>query len=388
MIWKTLTQPMPKKQPIDWSLLGLIVLLMGIGLMMVASGSVAEGVRIHGDTFGFFKRQLMYVVLSLIAAFLVFKFVTTEALTKFRFWIFGAGLVALTVVLIPGIGHEVKGASRWIKIGVTIQPSEFMKLAFIIFMSAYVARFHDELTHLKGGLTHFIKIVVPLMMAGVLILMEPDLGAIAVIAAIVLGMMFLAGTNIMIFATALILVVGAGALAIYFEPYRLKRLTSFSDPWMDPYGSGFQLSHALMAFGRGEWNGVGLGNSIEKLQYLPDAHTDFLVSVYAEEFGFMGMVFLITLYMLLIAKLYGLARRAQAQALRFESAFVYGVAVWISVQAFINIAMNMGAFPTKGLTLPLFSYGGSSYLAMGLALGFVLRIDYLRRQPVNKKAKK
>lgn len=358
--------------PVDNILLITVFALIGLGLVMVGSASLAIAERNLGEPFYYLIRQFIYVVSGLGLALIVSNL-------PLAWWsrsgpvLFILGAMVLATVLIPGVGREVNGATRWLSLGVfNLQPSEFMKLFVIIYLAGYLVRRGDEV---RTKVIGFLKPMLLLVMVALLLLLEPDLGAAVVIFATALGMMFLAGVRLWQFAILIGLISGAGALLILTSPYRLERVTAFLNPWADPFNSGFQLTQSLIAFGRGEWFGVGLGGSIQKLFYLPEAHTDFVFAVLAEELGLMGGLVVVGLFLLLVWRAFVIAREAQYHGQFFAAYVAYGVALWIGMQAFINLGVNMGLLPTKGLTLPLMSYGGSSMLATCVAIGLLLRVD-------------
>ncbi|MCK5479527.1 MAG: putative lipid II flippase FtsW, partial [Gammaproteobacteria bacterium] len=283
----------------------------------------------------------------------------------------------LLLVLVPGVGVEVNGAVRWLNVGLfRLQVSEPAKLLFIIYLAGYLARHGEEVrTHFSG----FLKPLGLLAIAAVLLLIEPDFGATVVLAATVMGMIFMAGVRLPQFAGML----GAGGLLLgglaVSSPYRLERLTTFMNPWADPFDSGFQLTQSLMAIGSGEWLGVGLGSSVQKLFYLPEAHTDFVFAVLAEELGLLGVCIVIALYVLLVWRAFIVATQAAKADNLFASYLSYGIGIWFGLQSFVNIGVNMGLLPTKGLTLPLMSYGGSSMIVMSVAVALLLRVDHETR---------
>ena len=369
--------------PLDLWLIGVVSLLIGLGLVMVASTSITTAEREIGTPLHYFVRQSMYVVLGLflagIMAFLPLK-IWDKNSTLFLFF----GIVLLMLVLIPGIGREVNGSVRWIRIGsFNFQPSEPVKLLLIIYLSGYLVRHGNEVrTRLRGSVNPLLVLAV---IAGFLLL-EPDYGAAAVLFATALGMLFLAGVPFWRFTAGAVIVFLLSTGFILMEPYRLERLTTFVNPWADPFGSGFQLTQALIAIGRGEWLGVGLGGSIQKLFYLPEAHTDFLFAVLAEELGLVGAILVIVLFAFVVLRAFSIARQAQLRELRFGAYLAYGIGLIIGLQAFINIGVNMGMLPTKGLTLPLMSYGGSSMLINCAAIGLLLRVEresrFSSRRPV------
>lgn len=346
--------------------------LFGIGLVMVASASMGVAEAQFGSPFYFFSRHLIYMVVGLIAGAVVMN-VPVATWHRLSWLLLAAAFVLLIAVLIPGIGRRINGSMRWIGVGgLTVQPSEFAKFAVVAFVSSYLVRRQDEVrTHWLG----FVKPVAVVVLVVLLLLAEPDFGASMVTMAAVLGMLFLAGTPLGPYIVLLSLVLVLGGLLVWLEPYRLQRVLSFTDPWANAYDSGYQLTQSLIAFGRGEWLGVGLGQSVQKLFYLPEAHTDFVLAVYAEEFGFVGVLLLITLFCVLVGSAMRIGQRAELREAFFGAYLAYGLAIMLGVQALVNIGVNMGMFPTKGLTLPLVSYGGTSLLVVFGMLGVLLRID-------------
>jgi cell division protein FtsW len=349
-----------------------VALLLLLGLVMVASASVAVADRAAGEPLHFFYRQAVYALLGLGAGFVVLHL-------PLRFWqgnsllLLAAGLALLVAVLIPGISHEVNGARRWIDLGpVTLQASEPARLCVLLYLAGYAVRRQVALRTTLGGL---IRPILPVMLAGLLLLLEPDYGAAAILVAVSGILLFLAGARL---SHLLLLGGGAGGLlmvAALSSPYRVARLVSFTDPWAHPYAGGFQLTQSLIAIGRGEFAGVGLGNSVQKLLYLPETHTDFLFAILAEELGLIGSVAVIGLFGLVLWRGFLVARRAGAAEQWFGAYLAYGIVSWLTLQAFVNIAVNMGLLPTKGLTLPLMSYGGSSLLVTCVLVALLLRVD-------------
>lgn len=356
-------------------------LLLLLGLVMVYSSSIAfaEGSRLSGHQANYFLlRHGVFLVLGLVAGAVAFQ-VPVRHLQKLSPWFAAIGVLALMLVLIPHIGREVNGARRWIPLGpVNIQPSEFMKLCVALYAADYTTR---KLPDMKSFKRAFLPMASMILLVGFMLLREPDFGAFVVISCIAFGVLFLGGLNARIFGLLLVVALVGFILLIWLSPYRRERLFGFSDPWKDALGSGYQLSHALIAFGRGEWWGVGLGASVEKLFYLPEAHTDFLLAVIAEELGFAGVMTVIVLFAILVQRAFAIARRAHQLEHHFAGLVAQGIGLWIGVQSLINMGVNMGVLPTKGLTLPLMSYGGSGILANCLALGILLRIDWENRQP-------
>ncbi len=373
--------------PYDASLAWATLLLLAIGLVMVYSSSIASAeVSVHtgNRAWYFLARHAMFVAVGLVAAAVALQ-VPMRAWERLAPWLFIAGIVLLVLVLVPGIGRSVNGSRRWLSlVVVNVQPSEFMKLAVVLYAASYAVRraafLHAEQplrqTILRGLLPLFAVMVV----VGGLLLLEPDFGAFVVIVAIAFGILFLGGLDWRLFLGLALLLPVALAGILVAAPYRLQRLMAFLDPWSDPLGKGYQLSHSLIAFGRGEWFGVGLGSSVEKLLFLPEAHTDFLLAVIAEELGFVGVSVVIALFMWVLFRAYGIGRQAARLERPFAALVAQGIGVWLGVQAFINIGVNMGVLPTKGLTLPLLSFGGSGIVANCLALAILLRIDYENRR--------
>lgn len=364
----------------DEGLLWVILLLLGLGLVMVYSSSIAlaEADKATGHQASYFViRHAMYLVISLAVAAVTFQ-VPTQWWQKMAPFLFMVGLVLLVLVLIPGIGREVNGSRRWISlVVVTLQPSELMKLFATIYVADYTLRKASVMDSFSKG---FFPMLLVMFLVGMLLLSEPDFGAFAVITAIAMSILWLGGINIRIFIGLFILLVVGFVALIWSSPYRLQRIIGFMDPWADPYGKGYQLSHALIAFGRGEWFGVGLGASVEKLLYLPEAHTDFILAVTAEELGFIGVLAVVAMFAWLVTRAFGIAKESIKLERYFSALLAQGIAIWLGVQSIINMGVNMGILPTKGLTLPLLSYGGSGILANCMALAILLRIDWENRR--------
>ena len=363
--------------PLDPWLLGSALALLALGLVMVSSASVSIADRQVGAPFYYLWRQLAFVALGLLAGYCALR-VRLVYLERLGPWFLLFGVTLLAVVLL--IGREVNGSVRWLALGpFNVQPSELMKLAMVVYLAGYLVRRGDEV---RSTLKGFIKPMLLVGVVGLLLMAEPDFGATAVITATVLGMMFLGGVRLWQFGALFALILaGAGALVLA-APYRMARLTSFIDPWADPFNSGFQLTQALIAFGRGEWLGVGLGGSIQKLFYLPEAHTDFLFAVLAEELGLLGALTVIALFGVLVWRAFVIGQSALAAGNRFGAYLSFGLGMWLGLQAFINIGVNMGVLPTKGLTLPLMSYGGSSIVVSCIACAILLRVSH--EHPVQK----
>jgi cell division protein FtsW len=364
----------------DQVLVWISVLLLGLGLVMVYSASIAiaEGSRATGQQpMYYLLRHGAFIVVGIVLAVAAFQ-VPMRVWQQMAPYLFMLGLVLLALVLIPGIGREVNGSQRWLSLHiVNVQPSELMKLFVVIYAADYTVRKAAYMHSLRKG---FLPMFMVMLLTGGLLLREPDFGAFAVITVIAMGILFLGGMNWRLFAGLIVMLVIGFLMLIWFSPYRMQRVIGFMDPWADPYGKGYQLSHALIAFGRGEWLGVGLGASVEKLFYLPEAHTDFLLAVIAEELGFAGVVAIILLFAWLVMRAFAIGRRAASLERYFPALVAHGIGLWIGVQAIINMGVNMGVLPTKGLTLPLLSFGGSAIAATCCAIAVLLRVDWENRQ--------
>ena len=368
-----LAQPSPwrhnNKVDIDFPMLVACMLLMGIGLVMIASASSAVAYTNTGNTFHYFIRHMIYVAIALVAGG-VTLFIPMSVWQRHSGWLLVAAFFILTVVLIPGVGREVNGSRRWLGVGVlNIQPSELAKLFMVVFVAGFLVRRKAEVQQRLRGLLKPLGLA--LLMAFLLI-KEPDYGAVVVLLGSVIIMLFLGGVSLVLSAPLLIILGLVFFFFIGFEQYHLERMISFTDPWVDQYGSGYQLSQALIAFGRGEWLGLGLGNSIQKQFFLPEAHTDFVFSVLAEELGMIGALTTLALFMFVSVRALYIGVWAE-QAKQYYSAYLaYGLALLWIAQVLINLGVNVGLLPTKGLALPFISYGGTSVLfllgEMGLAL--------------------
>jgi cell division protein FtsW len=364
----------------DRALAWAALILAATGLVMVYSASIAtaESARYTGHNAAWYlARHGMVLGVALSAAIMVFL-VPAKWWQHAAPWLFTAGVALLVLVLIPGFGREVNGARRWLDLpAFSLQPSELVKLAAVLYAADYTVRKHAVLKSFRKGLLPMLAVM---LLVSWLLLREPDFGAFVVIAVTSFGILFLGGMNGRHF-TALVgmLAVGFAGLVLS-SPYRMQRIFGFMDPWADPLGKGYQLSHALIAFGRGEWLGVGLGASVEKLHYLPEAHTDFLLAVIAEELGFTGVLLVIGLFVWIVARAFAIGREAAQRERHFAALAAQGIGTWLGFQALINMGVNMGLLPTKGLTLPLMSYGGSGLLVNFVALAILLRIDWENRQ--------
>jgi cell division protein FtsW len=358
---------------IDQVLLTVCLCLLGIGFIMVTSSSMHLGVKLADDVSHYPFKQLVHIILGLMFAAAILA-IPMKNWQKIGQPLFIAGLVLLLVVLVPGIGIKVNGSIRWFSIfGMRIQVSEVVKFISVIYMAGYITRHKDHVRHSLFGL---LRPLLLFSVACILLLMEPDFGSAVVILIIAMGMMFLGGARLSPFVVLVGLVSSAAAVLAYTSPYRLKRITGFVDPWEHARDSGYQLTQALISFGRGEVSGVGLGNGLQKLFYLPEAHTDFLFSVLGEELGLIGVLVVIGLFTTLIVRAFAIGEQAEQVGEPFSALVAYGLAIWFGFQSFVNMGVNMGILPTKGLTLPLMSYGGGSMIIMCGAMAVLFRIHY------------
>ena len=363
----------PRRLVLDGWIVGPVAALLLVGLVMVASASIGISEKESGDAFVYFQRQVLFVLAGLGAATLGLV-VPTRAWEKHSIWLLAGAFVLLALVLVPGLGHEVNGARRWLRLGfMNFQASELARVMLLMYLASYAVRRADELRSTFAG---FIKPVGVLAAAAVLLLCEPDFGAAAVLLATGVAVLFLAGAKLLHVAVPIVAGSAAFGLLAILSPYRMRRLTGFLDPWGDPFDKGFQLVQSLIAIGRGEWFGVGLGASVQKLFYLPEAHTDFVFAVLAEEFGFLGILAVVALFALLVGRALQISREAAAAGQAFQSYVAAAIGVWLGLQAFVNVGVNMGLLPTKGLTLPLLSYGGSSMVVTLGWIGVLLRIHH------------
>jgi cell division protein FtsW len=374
----TRTRPQPAEY--DEGLAWAAILLLGLGLVMVYSASIAiaEGSRASGyQSTYYLMRHAIFVAAGVAVGVAAFQ-VPLRLWQQAAPYLFLAGAGLLVLVLIPGLGREVNGSQRWLPLGiVTVQPSELVKLAAVLYAADYTARKAAHMSSFRRG---FLPLAAVMLVVGWLLLREPDFGAFVVITVIAMGILFLGGMNWKLFAGLFLLLLAGFVLLILISPYRLQRVIGFMDPWSDAYGTGYQLSHALIAFGRGEWLGVGLGGSVEKLFYLPEAHTDFVLAVIAEELGFVGVAAVIGAFAWIVTRAFMIGRRAASLERYFSALVAQGIGLWIGVQAIINIGVNTGMLPTKGLTLPLVSFGGTALVASCCAIAVLLRVDWENRQ--------
>ncbi|WP_428772942.1 cell division protein FtsW [Vibrio sp.] len=356
----------------DRQLVWISLGLMFTGLVMVTSASFPISTRLTDQPFHFMFRHAVFMLLALASAAVILQ-VPMEKWLRYSSAMLVVALFLLVVVL--AAGKSVNGASRWIPLGLfNLQPAEIAKLSLFIFMSGYLVRKQDEVRS-----TFFGGFMKPIMVFGLLaglLLKQPDLGTVIVMLVTLFGMLFIAGAKLSQFLALAVAGIGVVIALIIAEPYRMRRVTSFLDPWEDPFGSGYQLTQSLMAFGRGEWFGQGLGNSIQKLEYLPEAHTDFVFAVIAEELGFVGVTLVLILIFSLVLKALMIGRKAFEQQQLFGGYLAFGIGIWFAFQTLVNVGAAAGLVPTKGLTLPLISYGGSSLIVMSAAVAMLLRIDH------------
>lgn len=367
------------KYAYDRSFLVLVFTLMGIGLVIVASASMPEGIALSSDPFQFLKRHFIYIILCLFVLAVVVSIPVDRwhHYTPFILLFSTLGLLAVLMV-----GTEVNGSLRWLRLGpLNLQPSEFAKLSVVLFISSYLIRRQKEVIDTIKG---FIKPLAILALFSMLLLLQPDLGSTVVIVVIMMGMLFIANARMISFIGIAVALLSVIIILIVTSPYRMARVFGFLDPWSDPFGRSYQLTQSLMAFGRGGWFGEGLGNSVQKLEYLPEAHTDFIMAILAEELGFIGVTLVIILEFFLVYKAFTIGKRALENNFIFAGYVAIGIAIWFAFQTAVNIGAASGIAPTKGLTLPLISYGGSSLITIAIAVGLVLRIDFETRAYLNR----
>ncbi len=360
-------------RPLPMLVISAVALLV-MGVVMISSASMDIATETMGNSYHYVIRQLLFAAMGCALA-LVAVNVPVAWWERSGWLLLGIGLLALVLVLTP-LGRTVNGSTRWIPFGLfNVQVSEVAKLCLIAYLAGYVVRRREELLNTWVG---FLKPLVVLGVASVLLVIQPDFGATVVLVSAAAGMIFLSGVRLTRFVPLIVVLVVLGALLVLTQPYRLKRVVSYLDPWKDQFDSGYQLTQSLIAFGRGDWGGVGLGNSIQKLFYLPEAHTDFIFAIIAEEFGLLGSLIVLALFTLLVVSGFVIARRAEKANMPFGACFSYGITLLIGLQATINIAVSTGLLPTKGLTLPLVSYGGSSLMIMCVCIGVLARVEMER----------
>jgi cell division protein FtsW len=369
----------------DYKLIWALVLLLGFGLVMVYSASIALAqadplVGYYGEYF--FWRQLILLCAGILVSMIIFR-IPMAVWHQWAWLLFLLGIFALLLVLIPKIGYSVNGSRRWIHLGMTVQPSEFMKLCVVLYAADYVVRKKEYMNDIKRG---FIPLLMAMLLVGFELLLEPDFGAFLVMMLIAISLLFLGGLPIRYFVLLLVISLGGFVSLVVFSPYRLARLMWFWNPWADPYGKGYQLTHALIAFGHGGLLGMGLGGSVEKQLYLPEAHTDFLLAVIAEELGLFGVLIVLGLFAFVVWRAFKIGWGAVLTDRPFDALVAQGIGLWFGVQGIINMGVNEGLLPTKGLTLPLLSYGGSGIIANMMAATLLLRIDHESRLLMWKRA--
>ncbi|GAB3482578.1 putative lipid II flippase FtsW [Marinomonas epiphytica] len=359
-----------------WFLIATVAIL-ALGIVMVASASISISVSSYGHPFFFMGRQCLYLVLGLIFGYMMLS-LPTQQLQKWGIWMMLLSFALLVLVLVPGIGKSVNGSQRWINLGVfNLQASEVAKVCMVVYISGYLVRRADNLR--KGWVGFLLPLSLSIVFL-VFLLLEPDFGASVVLLGTVMALLFLGGAPLYQFIVLVTLALIALAAVAMGESYRVKRLTNFLDPWANPFSEGYQLSQALIAYGRGEWFGLGLGNSVQKLSYLPEAHTDFVFSIWVEETGLVGGLLLISLFALLVSRIFRIGHKALALSRPFCGYMCFGFAILILAQVIINVGVNTGFLPTKGLTLPLISYGGSSLIITLGSLFVVARVDVENRR--------
>lgn len=360
----------------DKWLIFAVVSIVVMGLLMMTSASIEISDKQLHQPFYFLFKQLIFLTLGILLGSVILQ-LDSAYWEKLGGYILLAVILMLSLVLIPGIGHSVNGSARWIGIApLNFEVSELAKFTVVVYLSGYLFRRNSEI---QSSLSGFLKPMIILLTIAVLLLKEPDFGATVVVIATALGMMFLAGMRLRHFVSLFLLAISALAIIAISAPYRLLRLTSFLNPWAKPFDSGYQLTQSLIAFGRGGWFGVGLGQSIQKMFYLPEAHTDFLFAVIAEELGLLGILIVIGLFVLLTLRIFYIGKTAQKLNRHFAGFLAYGFGLWMVIQFIVSIGVNSGLLPTKGLTLPLMSYGGSSVLVNCLVIALLLRIDHENR---------
>lgn len=361
-------------RPYNLALVLIAIALFSIGFVMVTSASMPIADRLFANPFHFAIRHAIYIAIALVCCMLVFNI-------PMQFWraanpyLLLLAIALLVAVLI--VGRTVNGSTRWIVIGpITVQAAEPAKLFFFLYLAGYLVRRYEQVTENVKG---FIKPLVVFFMLATLLLFQPDLGTVIVMFATTMALLFLAGAKLWQFFAVAFTGLSAVITLIVLSEYRMKRITAFMDPWADPFGSGYQLTQSLMAYGRGSWFGQGLGNSVQKLEFLPEAHTDFIVAILAEELGFAGVLCVLTLILLMVVIALRIGSKALANERPFDGFVAYGIGIWFSFQTAVNIGASSGVLPTKGLTLPLVSFGGSSLIIMSIATAILVRIDFEMR---------
>ena len=369
------------RQSLDTTMLWLALALIAIGLVAISSASVSHAEHFYGNPWRQTLRHMMYLMIGFVAATAAF-FTPMSLWRQASPWLLLLAIGLLVAVLIPGVGRMVNGSQRWLPLGpINFQPSEFAKLAMVVWLSGFLVRHDDQVRESWQGLA---KPIAVLIFLALLLLAEPDFGATVILLGTAFGLLFMAGARLVYVIGLVAVALGSMVAMVYAAPYRMQRLMAYQDPWADPFGSGFQLIQSLIAYGRGEWFGVGLGNSIQKLFYLPEAHTDFVFSIWAEETGLVGAVAVIAMFAALIARIMWVGYQALGQNRMFEGYLCFGFALIFAGQAFVNMGVSSGLLPTKGLTLPFISYGGSSLIVSCMMLGMLLRLEK-DREPANQR---
>ncbi|ASK77924.1 cell division protein FtsW [Paraphotobacterium marinum] len=381
MLQKFFLNTVPKKKTssnnlvlYDRQLVWLSILLMAVGLIIVSSASEPVSMKLFDEPFYFTIHQGSFALLALLLSFFILNI-------PMYWWHQISGIVLLValflLLVVIFVGSTVNGASRWIPLGVfNFQPAEFAKLSLFLFLSGYLVRRHEQVQESFYG---FLKPLIVLGVMGILLLAQPDFGSFVVMMVTTIGMLFIAGAKLWQFLALICVAVLSVISLVLLEPYRMERVTAFMDPWADPFGSGYQLTQSLMAFGRGGWFGQGLGNSVIKLQYLPEAHTDFIMSILGEEMGFVGVLIVLILLLTLVMKAIYIGKKSLDKNMLFNGYLSFGIGFWFAFQTLVNIGAAAGMIPPKGLTLPLISYGGSSLIIMSVAIAMLIRIDHERR---------
>ena len=357
--------------PYDTGLLVVAIALATLGLVVVTSASMPVADRLYGNPFYFSIRHGIYLLFALLTAGVVMQ-IPMSFWRKVNPWLLLAAIGMLLAVL--AVGRSINGSTRWIVLGpLTLQPAEPAKLFFFTYLAGYLVRRYEEVTeNIKG----FVKPLVVFFVVAILLLLQPDFGTVVVMFTTTMGLLFLAGARLWQFFAIVFVGLLAIVFLIVFEEYRMRRVTSFLDPWADPFGSGYQLTQSLMAYGRGSWLGQGLGNSYQKLEFLTQAHSDFIMAILAEELGFVGVLAVLALILYLVVKALRIGNHALAKQRPFEGYLAYSTGIWLSFQTAVNIGASAGILPTKGLTLPLISYGGTSLIVMMAAIAMLMRIDF------------
>ncbi|MDR2165062.1 MAG: putative lipid II flippase FtsW [Zoogloeaceae bacterium] len=377
MMIAALNDPRRQIAEIDMALLWSSLLILTLGIVMVYSASIYVTESNNQPPAYYLVHHGMYLCVGLALGAFAFQ-IRLATWQRLAPYLFLCGVLLLALTLVPGVGRHIKGAWRWIRLGpIGLQPSEFVKLFSLLYAADYTVRKIEIIHDLRRA---FLPMAVAMSLIGGLLILEPDFGAFVVIVAIAMGILFLGGLRARLFAILTSVLLAAFTVLIVISPYRRARFLGFMDPWADPYGKGYQLSHSLIAFGRGEWFGVGLGASVEKKFYLPEAHTDFLLSIIGEELGFAGVLLVITLFAILVRRAFAIGRQCVQLELFYSALVAMGIGIWFGVQGFINMGVNVGLLPTKGLTLPFMSYGGSGLVSNCIALAILLRVDWENRQ--------